>query len=205
MSEITAIRTQVKDKTRCNIEVDGRYYCGLRLETAMKHRLKVGMSVTDEELAAIQLESEKSVALDQALKKISSSMRSEKEIDDFLREKGYLEEVRNFVIEKMREYGFLDDAAYSLAYVESMEKRKGRRLIALELRRKGVPEQEIESALGTMGSELESSVNLLKKYLRGKELDKKTLQKAYVYLIGKGFEGETAREAIRALGEIDED
>jgi len=46
MAEITAITPQKKDKTRCNIEVDGRFYCGMKLETVMQNRLKAGMSVT---------------------------------------------------------------------------------------------------------------------------------------------------------------
>lgn len=36
LSEITAITPQVKDKTRCNIFIDGRFYCGLTLEAAVK-------------------------------------------------------------------------------------------------------------------------------------------------------------------------
>ena len=36
MNEITAITPQVKDKTRCNIFIDGRFCCGLSLETAVK-------------------------------------------------------------------------------------------------------------------------------------------------------------------------
>ena len=42
MAEITSITPQLKDKERCNIYVDGRFYCGLRLETAVRCRLRVG-------------------------------------------------------------------------------------------------------------------------------------------------------------------
>ena len=45
MNEITAITPQVKDKTRCNIYIDGRFYCGMSLETTIKNRLKVGQIV----------------------------------------------------------------------------------------------------------------------------------------------------------------
>ena len=41
MAEITSITPQLKDKERCNIYVDGRFYCGLRLETAVRCRLRV--------------------------------------------------------------------------------------------------------------------------------------------------------------------
>ena len=79
MNEITAITPQVKDKRRCNIYLDGRFCCGLTLEAAVENRLKVGQTVTEEQLAEIQLESEKSTAFDKALNHISATRKTEKE------------------------------------------------------------------------------------------------------------------------------
>ncbi len=205
MPNITAITPQIKDKTRCNIEVDGRFFCGMKLETVLQNHLKAGLAVTYEELAAIQLESEKMTALDKALSYISVSMKTEKQIRDYLARKGYVEDVIAFVLGKMREYGYIDDAAFSASYAESAGKRKGRRLIAAELRGKGVSDETIRTALDGLEGEKESAVRLLEKYLRGKTSDKTTLQKGYRYLIGKGFDYETARDAFKTLGETCED
>lgn len=199
--EITAITPQIKDKTRCNIETDGRFYCGMKLETVMRARLKVGMHVSEEELSRLQLESEKASALDKALSHISASMKTEREVRDFLHKKGYLDDVCDYVADKMKEYAFLDDGAYAAAYAESASKRKGKRLIAAELKRKGISDEDIADALEAVGDEEESAKRTLEKYLRGKPLDKKTLQKAYAYLIGKGFGYETARAALGSLCE----
>lgn len=199
--EITAITEQVKDKTRCNIEVDGRFFCGMKLETVMQNRLKVGMAVTAEALSAMQTESEKQTALDKALSHISASMKTEREVRDFLKKKGYLQEVTEYVIGKMKEHRFLDDRAYALSYAQSLSSRKGKRLIAAELRRKGVKEEDIEEALSAVEGEEESAKAILEKYLRGKELDQKTLHRAYAYLLGKGFDYDAARSALSALGE----
>ena len=206
MAVITAITPQVKDKTRCNIEIDGRFYCGMKLETVMQNRLKAGIVVTPEELSRMQLESEKQTALDKALHYITVSMKTEREIRKYLEKKGYLQDVSDYVVEKMKGYGFLDDAAYSAAYVGSASKRKGRRLIAAELRRKGVSDEEISGAIEGIEGEEESAKRILEKYLRGKTVDRKALQKAYAYLIGKGFEYDTARAALQSFGgEDDED
>ncbi|MBR7186811.1 MAG: RecX family transcriptional regulator [Clostridia bacterium] len=202
MPEITAITPQKKDKTRCNVEIDGRFYCGMKLVTVMQSRLKVGMSIALEELAHIQLESEKQTALDKALHHITASMKPEKEIRDFLTKKGYLKDVCDYVIEKMKGYGFLDDGAYAKAYAESVSKKKGARLIAIELRRKGISEEAIEAALLELTDETESAERVLEKYVRGKDLtDKKTLAKAYAHLIAKGYDYDTARAALEALKE----
>ena len=205
MAEITAITPQIKDKTRCNIEIDGRFYCGLKLETAMKYRLKTGEHIELSRLAAIQLESEKMTALDKALTHISASMKTERQIRDFLKKKGYLDDVCDYVAEKMREYSYLDDAAYAKSYAESAGKRKGKRLIRAELKQKGVDDAAISEALEAIPDEDESAARVLEKYLRGKAADEKTFRKAYAHLIGKGFDHDTAKKVLSAYGASDED
>ena len=195
--EITAITPQKHDPARCNIEVDGRFFCGMQLLTVMEHRLKVGSAVSEEQLSALQLAGEKQTALDKALRHIASSMKTEREIRDYLARKGYLQDVSDYVVEKMKSYGFLDDAAYAKTYAESAGKRKGARLIRFELRRKGIADGDIDGALGSL-EEDGAAEAALAKYMRGKPADKKTMQKAYAHLISKGFGYETAKDALKA-------
>lgn len=206
MDEITAITPQVKDKRRCNIYVDGRFCCGLTLEATVKNRLKVGQTVSQERLSEIQLESEKQTALDKALTHLSATRKTEKDIRKFLKDKGYLSAVEDFVVEKLRSYNFVNDGEYAESYVESAAKRKGSRLIRMELKNKGISEQEIESAMEQLGSEQEEETakGILQKYMRGKSVDLQTLQKAFRYLMSKGFSYETAKSAISDYGECDD-
>lgn len=199
MYEITEITPQIKDKRRCNIYLDGRFYCGLTLETAMRYRLKTGMKVEREFLAKIQLESEKNTALDKALTHISASQKTEREIREYLGEKGYLQDVCDYVLEKMRSYGFVDDAAYAQNYAENAVKRKGKRLIELELKRKGVDEQSIAQATDELQGEEETAKKIAEKYMRGKPTDMQTKQKTYRYLLSKGFDYDTAKAALRGV------
>ena len=206
MNEITAITPQVKDKTRCNIYVDGRFCCGLTLETVVKNRLKAGQEVTQEGLERMQLESEKATALNKALVFLSATRKTEKEIRAHLTRKGYLPAVIAYVIEKLREYDFVNDNEYAEAYTESAAKRKGGRLIRMELRNKGIAEEAIESAVSGIDSEKElaTAAGILEKYMRGKSADKPTLQKAYRHLIGKGFDYDIVKETLAKYG-IDEE
>lgn len=71
--------------------------------------MKVGQSIDPETLSAIQLESEKNTALDKALNFISASQKTEKQVAEYLKKKGYLPAVSGYVLEKMRGYGFIDD------------------------------------------------------------------------------------------------
>ena len=104
----------------------------------------------------------------------------------------------------MRSYGYLDDAAYARVYIEHAGKRKGSRLIAMELRQKGVSDEAIEEALSGVSGEEDAAYSVLAKYLRGKKTDKATLSKAYRHLLTKGFDYDTARAALERLrGEED--
>lgn len=199
MAEITAITPQVKDKDRCNIYIDGQFYCGLKLETAILHRLKVGNSIELEELDAIQLENEKAQALDKAMTHLSASMKTEKQMVDFLKKKGYVDIVCTYVLDKLREYGFVNDAEYCEQYVSSAGKGKGARLIALELKKRGASDACIEEALQQLGNETESAIQVLKKYMKGREFTKENLSRGYRHLMSKGFDYETAKDALDAL------
>lgn len=207
MNEITAILPQAKDKTRCNIYLDGRFCCGLTLEAVIKSRLKVGNVVTEAELSEIQLESERNTAFDKALTHLSATRKTEKQMREYLTKKGYLPAVIAYVLEKLRDYDFVNDGEYAEAYVEHAAKRKGGRMIRMELRGKGVGDDEIDAALSTLDEETEirTATEILQKYMRGKNADKETLQKAYRYLMGKGFSYDVAKAALETLVELEED
>ncbi len=198
MKEITAITPQVKDKARCNIYIDGRFYCGMGLETVVKNRLKIGSFIDENALLQMQLESEKNTAFDKALTHLSATRKTEKQIRDFLTKKGYLPEICDYVLAKLRDYDFVNDGQYAQEYAEFAAKKKGKRLIRQELRGKGLSEGDIRGALDGLDEEdeLSAAQALAQKYLRGKSTDKESAQKAYRYLLGKGFDFDTAKAAV---------
>ncbi len=203
MSEITSIEPQIKDKSRCNIYVDGRFYCGIKLEVAVKYRLKAGMRVDKSELDKIQLETEKSQALDKALTHMSASMKTQKQIRDFLLKKGYVEAVINYVLERLEYYKLVDDAAYCRAYVNSV-KGKGKRALEADLIKRGADKRVIEEVLEETVEDEDEAFAILSKYLRGKTVDKQTMYKGFKYLLSKGYGYDTAKAALEKAG-CDED
>ena len=199
MSDITAITPQVKDKERCNIYVDGKFYCGLKLETALRYRLKAGEPIDLAKLDEIQLENEKSQALDKAMTHLSASMKTEKQMRDYLAKKGYVPAVCDHVLEKLRGYGFVDDAEYGRQYARFAARGKGARLIALELKQKGVGEEAVEAALSELPPAANAAEAVLQKYMRHKPPTRENFAKAYRHLISRGFGYDEAKEAVAAL------
>lgn len=195
MKKITDIKPQVKNPTRCNIYLDNAFYCGLELETIMKNRLKIGTEIAEERLNEIQTESESLRALDKALNFISLSKKTKKEVEDYLKKKGYLGGTIETVTSKMSAYKFINDEEYAKDYVKSYSKKKGNRLLAAELKRKGVSDSEISEAIEERSDESEGANAVAEKYLRGKERTKENAVKCYRYLLGKGFSYDVAKEA----------
>lgn len=195
MAEITSIEPQKKDKNRCSVYIDGRFYCGLTLQAAIKYHLKVGMHVEKPFLDEIQLETEKNTALDKALTHISATMKTERQIRDFLDKKGYTEAVCEYVIEKMNYYGFLDDYAYCKTYISGCSGR-GKRLIEADLIKRGASRSAIDRALSETEEDGDAARAVAEKYLRGKERSRENLSKAYKYLLSRGFSYDTAKAAL---------
>ncbi len=200
MATITAVETQKKNSERCSVYLDGTFYCGLKMEIAIKHHLKAGMEIDKAKLDEIQYDEEKSVALDQALKLVTGSMKTEKQIDEYLDRKGYKGPVCEYVKEKLRYYGLLDDLKYCQAYVGSV-KGKGRRALMDDLYKRGAKREAIEAALADYTDDEDEAYAVLTRYMRGKEITQDTTRKAFRYLMAKGFSYDTAKACLKRLGE----
>ncbi len=199
MAEITLIEPQKKDKTRCNVYVDGRFYCGIKLEIAVKYRLKAGMQIEEGRLDEIQLATEKAQALDKAMTHISATMKTKKQIRDFLIRKGYTSAVCDYVLEKMEQLKLADDCEYCRAYVNSVS-GKGKRALEADLIKRGAERAAIEKALADKEDDADEALRVIEKYLRGKENTKENVYKGMKYLLSKGYSYDTAKQAAEKLG-----
>ena len=204
MAEITSIEPQKNDAKRCNIYIDGRFYCGIKLEVAIKYHLKAGMQIEMSTLDEIQLETEKSQALDQAMTHLSATMKTRKQMTDFLAKKGYTEAVQAYVLERLEYYKFVDDYAYCRAYVNSVT-GKGKRALEADLIKRGADKKAIEEVLEEVEEDDGEALKILEKYMRGKEFSKENLYKGFKYLLSKGFGYDTAKSALTKIGGGDED
>lgn len=202
MKVITDLTPQVKNPKRLNLYLDGQYYCGLDILTVAKYRLKKGDSVLESEIITIQREAEYRKAFDYSLKILSTSIKTEKEIKDRLKKRGYLDEIIYEVVEKIKEYGFISDSEYALKYTASYSNRKGKNLIKAELKKKGVSDEDISNALSEI-SEAEAAGKLAEKYLKNKEKTHETAVKCYRYLVSKGFSYDVSKSA--AFSQINEE
>ena len=204
MAEITLIEPQKKDRERCNVYVDGVFYCGIKLEVVIKYGLKVGTHVDKSKLDEIQLETEKSQAVDKAMTHLSASMKTRRQMSDFLIKKGYTQAVVDYVLEKLEYYKLVDDYAYCRAYVNSVT-GKGKRALEADLFKRGADKAAIDEILSDFEEDTEEAKALLQKYMRGKEKTKENISKGFKYLLSKGYGYDTVKNAVSDFGVEDED
>ena len=143
-------------------------------------------------------------ARDYVFRLLSYRARSIREVEDRLKKRGITPGVTKKVVEDLEQLGFLDDKAFSSSWTESRIKEKsyGKKLIAWELRRKGVAQDIITEVLENAFSNLderELAVKLAKK--RVKQLDRQTPipSRLYGYLARRGFQADVIMDAIKEV------
>lgn len=204
MPTITSIEQQKKDKTRCSVYLDGVFYCGLKIEVAIKYRLKAGMEIDLPRLDAIQFENEKVRATERAMAHLSATLKTRKQMTDFLVSKGYTPPVVDYVIHKLEGYGYIDDRAYCRAYIGSV-RGKGKTAVRAALIGRGADREAVEEALSEMEEDEDEVFAVAQKYMRGKQPTRQNLQKAVRHLLSRGYGYDVAKAAVARLGDEWED
>lgn len=115
--------------------------------------------------------------------------RTEAELRQKLKEKGYPTQAQDCAIDYVKAYHYIDDERYARYYIERNQKKKGQRLIQMELERKGIDSLIIESCMDiTEDTELSAVLELLEKRTKGKlPQDEKEEQRLYAYCVRRGF------------------
>lgn len=202
---VTDIKPQAKNSKRVNLYLDGKFYCGLELFTVMKHRVKIGNDYTANEIIDIQIAEEEGVCLNYALNLLSKSVKTEKEIIAKLKKRGYVSEIIDNVIFKLKDYGYVNDEEFAEKYINSYSKNKGKRLLKSELKLKGVSDAIIEDKFLSVENELETAIKIAEKYVKNKPVDIKTKQKCYKYLLSKGFSYDDSKTAVDKVLSLDDE
>lgn len=200
MAKITAITAQERDKNRCNLFVDGEFSIALPIDTVLDYRLKVGDEISDDVLREIRLEGDKASALKKALTYVGAGLKTKKQVITYLRKKEYSENAVFYAVDKLKEYGFIDDEEYARRYIENCQGKQGKRLAEYKLMEKGVRKEIIEEAYAEVRPDgKENAKAIAEKRLKGKEITKELALKTFRYLMSRGFSYEEAEYAINGI------
>jgi len=199
--QITALKVQKKNPNRVNVFLDGEFAFGVsRIVAAW---LKTGQLLTEQKILSLQQDDAREVAFQNALLMISYRPRSVREVQKKLKEKGFDETVVGMVIERLKEGGLVEDKGFAQAWIENRTvfRPRSRKLMTLELRQKGVPDEVVQEALEkSVDDEVLAYQAAIQYSRRLKKLEWLDFRKKLsAYLARRGFSYEVLEPLVRQI------
>lgn len=197
---ITKIK-RIGNTNRYNLYIDDKY-CGIFLDEILAiYKLKTNQELNETQFDAIKEENDEKVSFEMAISYLEKYIVSEKGLKDYLKKKGFSIQTIEKSLQKLHDYGFVNDEKFAKNYFESLSSKNGRRVIANKLKQKGVSNEIVERLLDNVDEEQEilKAKMLAEKFVKNRDNSPKTKQKCLAHLIYKGYDYSVAQTVIKDL------
>lgn len=211
--KITALKAQVRDKSRVNVFVDGTYSFSLDITQVAELGVRLNKEYTEKELAELEDESQFGKLYTRSLEYVLTRPRSQREMRDYLyrktrdtptkmggMKKGVSKELTVRVFDRLQAKGYIDDEKFARFWVENRNVRKGIsiRKLQSELGAKGVDRAIVERVLD-QGDR--SDDDEIKKIIAKKAVRYSDEQKLIAYLMRQGFRYDVIKDALQEIND----
>jgi len=200
---VTALIKQRRSK-RIDVHIDGAPGLSITPDIALQFGLRTGAALSKsriEELRSAQLRAD---AMASALRLVSYRPRSEKELRDRLSQRFDDATLVDAVVSRLTELRLIDDAAFATSWVESRDRSgpRSRRVLAAELRMKGISRSPADAAVETVDEQDAAYRAATKKaqVLTGRPFEE-FRRKIGDLLLRRGFGYDTANDTVKRLWE----
>lgn len=155
MKRVTAIGEGKRRKRRVNIFLDDKFAFSLEAGVAVKEGLQVGQELSDGDIEALAGAELSQRCFNAALRYLAYRPRSESELKERLKRRGFGEDNVATAIAKLREQGLIDDLAFAQFWKENRQSFSPRSqwLTRHELKQKGVADKVIERVVADVDDE----------------------------------------------------
>ena len=152
MGKITKLRTGRSREKRVNVFLDGKFAFSLLTEVAVTEGLQVGQELTVNQVETLTGADQRQRCLNATARYLSYRPRSESEIRQRLRQRGFDGDSIEAAIARLKEQGLVDDVAFARFWKDDRDSFSPRSqwLTRLELRRKGVADDVIDQVASTV-------------------------------------------------------
>lgn len=192
--KLTAVGT---DGSRVMLWFDDGTKMKVATRVVAERGLYQGMELREEDLAELQDTARRASAKDRAVRIVSSTAISEKELRRRLVRKGERPEDAEEAADWLRELGALDDEAMARRIAQRcVDRGYGPGRIRQELYQKGIPREYWEEALAMVPDMSGAIDRFVEQKLRGREPDQKELQRVIGALQRRGYGWEEIRSAL---------
>lgn len=199
-NRITDLKQGVKNPDRVNVFVDGKFSFSLDLSQVVDFHLKIGQTLTDQELKELKHASEYGKLYGRTLEWVLTRPRSIRETRDHLRLKRFqkkldytdadIEEIIGRLVAK----NYLNDRHFAEWFIENRFVKKGvsPRRLEQELVKKGIDRALIDELLSNSTRDEASEI----KKVIAKKSNKYNAEKLLAYLVRQGFSYDLSKELI---------
>lgn len=189
---------KLKSKTNANVFIVdtsiGEFI--LHSDIIVKYKIEKGVFNDNIFLEAVG-ESEILIGLNVCLKYISSKLKTEKQIKDYLYKKEFHKSTVENIIQKLKEYNVINDEIYAETYAKS-NPNFSKNKIKQKLMSFGVKSDITEQATEEV-DDYSSCFKQTEKYMRNKVADKQTTEKLIRRLQGMGYNWDAIKHALNEL------
>jgi regulatory protein len=205
MPRVTKIEPQKRNPKRWSVFLEDKFAFGLDEEVLSRYGLKEGQKLERKEIEKIIQSEIQREAKELSLKFLSYRMRSEKEVRDKLKSKGFAKDLIDKVIEGLKRVNLLDDYEFASAWIRDRlsNNPRGKALLKQELYKKGIKQEIIEKTLkehfADEAEELGLAQKLLDKRMKRYENLEPSVAKRRMsdFLLRRGFSYDIVKQALR--------
>ena len=185
------VKIYVKDFTEDQAKYinSSNYLCFLYTKELFKYKIKENEELSDENFNKI-IKNQYERTNNKCVGLLERSFKTKKDLERKLILAGYNQFVTLYTIDKMEEYGYVNDREFAEHYFESYKNKKSISFIKQTLKQKGVSSEIIEEIIDNDFNQDDIVMKLIDKKLKGKDwddLDFKEKYKIKSYIYSKGY------------------
>lgn len=195
--KITDIKQQVKRQQRYSIYVDGKYSFSLSEHELLAQGLRIGQEFDQAELESVKQTAEEDKAYMRALDLLARRPRSQWEMEQYLKRKGYQHNTIDKILNKLIKRALIDDHKFAQSWVSDRRllKSVSKRRLLQELQQKHVPRDIAHMVIGEDETDEKEVLRELvnKKRTQTRYQDD---QRLMAYLMRQGFSYEDVKSVL---------
>ncbi len=204
---ITSVEKDNKNRGMLSVFVDEEYAFSIPEEDYLRLCLYDKKELSSDEIEEIKNTITQKSAKYKAIKYLSYKYMTEAELSAKLRNDGYDEHVILDVVNELKSMGYINDMIFAQKYVYDRIKLKpkGKKMLKMELSKKGVSNEISDQVLGELDFDEDVVIERLirKKFGKYDMKEPKIERKIYSFLLHRGFDFEDIKGVLRRITDSD--
>jgi len=201
---VTSIEPQKHATQRYSIFLDGAFAFGVGRDLLLESGIARGEFLDQQRLDAILAQDAVDRAVTTAMRALDQRMQISKELRTRLLRKGFEPETIASALQKLVDYGYLNDERFAELWIENRlaHRPRGKRMLEQELRQKGVDREIVQETVANLDiDDRASALDLAHKRLRSVQNLPPDEQKKKLtgILARRGFDYATIRATLEAV------